>query len=160
VTPSAHRRLVSYPDAAWLPPGGRAEVVLAGPDAAPPEPTCLVRALVTRSGAVLTRARGDGRRDIPTRRVGEEPVAHAVRSLLVDTMGDLAPARLLGWVRNVVEGPVEVYEWPTPEAHFAVWHCEAPAALQPEGRWLEAGRVESQLGRRHWWPLGGQLGLR
>jgi len=115
---------------------------------------------VTRSGSVLTRDREDGRRDIPTRRVEEESVTDAVSSLLVDAMGDLAPASLLGWVRNIVAGPVAGYEWPTPQAHFAVWHCEAPADLQPEGGWLAAGRVESELGQRHWWPLGGHLGLR
>jgi hypothetical protein len=83
-----------------------------------------------------------------------------VRSLLLHAMGDLAPASWLGWVRNVVEGSVDGYEWPTPEAHFAVWHCEAPPGLAPEGRWLEAGQSGPQLGQRHWWPLARQLGVR
>lgn len=39
------RVLTSRPEASWLPPGGRADVVLA-PDDSPPEPRCLVRLLV------------------------------------------------------------------------------------------------------------------
>jgi len=65
--------LVSRVDAAWLPPGGRADVVLADADEAPPPPTCVVRLLATRDERVLTMRRADGRGlDLPTRLVGDE----------------------------------------------------------------------------------------
>lgn len=59
--------LFSHPDAAWLPEDGRADVVLAGAHSVPPDPTCVVRLLVTHGGKVLTVDRADGKGlDIPT----------------------------------------------------------------------------------------------
>ena len=152
------RVLVSHDAPGWLPVGGRADVVLAGAAAEVPEPTCLVRLLVTRGGRVLAVPRPDGRGlDIPTRAmVGGAPEA-SLRSLVVAALGDVHPTTLLGYVRNVVPTPPEDYPWPSPDAYFVVWHCALPAGVDVGGEWLDSGRAEAHLGDRHWWPLAATL---
>lgn len=149
--------LASTPDAPWLPPGGRADVVLAGAGEDPPEPTCLVRLLVVHDGRVLVSPRGDsGGLDIPTRRVGDESPDVALRALAAETPASVGEPALLGYVRNVVPTPADGYPWPVPEAHFAVWVSDLGAG---EGRrtqaagWLDRHEAEEHLGERHWWPL-------
>jgi hypothetical protein len=162
----AARVLASTQDAPWLPPGGRADVVLAAAGEDPPEPTCLVRLLVVRDGAVLVVARPDrGGLDLPTRRVGDESPDEALRALASQTPVVAAETVLLGYVRNVVETPADGYLWPAPEAHFAVWvsdleagrgrRAETAAATRraQTARWLDRHEAEEYLGERHWWPL-------
>jgi hypothetical protein len=154
---SQARVLVSTPDAPWLPPGGRADVVLAGVDEDPPESTCLVRLLVVSDGAVLVSPRRDGGGlDIPTRRVGDESPDAALRALAAETPESVAEPALLGYVRNVVATPADGYPWPVPEAHFAVWvfGLEAGRGRRARtARWLDRHEAEEHLGERHWWPL-------
>lgn len=152
------RALTSVPDAPWLPSGGRADVIVVGEEATLPDPTCLVRLLVTRRGSLLTvpRADGDGV-DIPTSRVADGDVAAVLRRLVVQTLGEEVPAHLLGYVRNEVLDPPDSYPWPSPRAHFCVWHCEAPAGAEPRGTWLDRATAPLLLSARHWWPLVGHL---
>lgn len=146
--------LASRPDAPWLPPGGRAEVVLAGAGQGSPDPVCLARLLVTRDGQVLTLPRADGQGlDLPTRAVGEESLTDCLEGLTLGALGVLRPTTLLGYVRNVVPSPETGYPWPVPHAHFVVWHCVLPPADRVEGTWLDLGDAEGELGKRHWWPL-------
>ena len=121
----------------------------------------MVRVLVSRRGAVLARRRADGRgSDIPSRSVKDGSVEHTLQSVLAGVPPEVGAAKLLGWVRNVVDAPGEGYPWPTPEAYFVVWHCEVAPDAFPEGDWLEAGEVEVHLGERHWWPLAAHVGIR
>lgn len=153
-TGPAGRLLLSYPDAPWLPDGGRAEVVLAKPGAGPPEPVCLVRLLATHERKILVVPRADGRGlDLPFMRVDGRPVDACVRSLTVDTFGAAEPARLLGFVRNVVHDAPDTYPWPTPYAHFVVWHCHRAMDTTEQGVWLDEAEAECALATRHWWPL-------
>lgn len=155
--PSQDRVLLSRRDAAWLPDGGRADVVLAGAGAEPPSPTCLVRLLVTRAGRILTVPRADGRGlDLPTRPVGDGDVDGCVQTLMLEAVGRVHPT-LLGWVRNVVPGDPDGYPWPLPKAHFAVWHCQVPADGDPRGTWLDGPEAQTHLGGRHWWPLAAHV---
>lgn len=156
--PEEDELLVSVADAAWLPEGGRADVVLAGPDAVPPDPTCLVRVLASRDGKVFTVPRADGKGlDLPTLPVGDGTAHGCLQALMAQVVGSAHPAVLLGYVRNVVPDAPADYPWPSPEAHFAVWHCAVPAACEPRGTWLDAAEAESQLGERHWWPLAAHV---
>jgi hypothetical protein len=118
----------------------------------------MVRLLVTRNGQVLVEPRADGRGlDIPSLRVGHMAVDECLRALMVRSLGDIRPAVLLGYVRNVVDDAPESYPWPAPHAHFAVWHCEAPADVDGHGEWLDLRAGEAQLGDRHWWPLAAHV---
>jgi hypothetical protein len=154
---SQARVLASTQDAPWLPPGGRADVVLAGVGEDPPVPTCVVRLLVVRDGAVLVVTRPDrGGLDLPTRRVGDESPDDALRALASETPAVAAEPALLGYVRNVVEKPADGYPWPVPEAHFAVWVSDLEAGRgrrAQTARWLDRQEAEEHLGERHWWPL-------
>lgn len=152
--PNAEQVLVSYHDAAWLPEGGRADVVLAGKHDTAPSPTCLVRLLVTQRRRVLVVRRLDGMGlDIPTLRVGEANVDECLQNLMVGALGGLHPITLLGYVRNHVPAAPDDYPWPWPHAHFTVWHSELPGDLHVGGVWLNAADAEAELGNRHWWPL-------
>jgi hypothetical protein len=132
--------------------------VALGPSAALPEPTCLVRLLVTQDGRMLVVPRGDGRgMDIPTRAVGGGAVHRVLDSLVVDVLGDVRRTVLLGYVRNVVREPPDDYPWPAPDAYFAVWHCPLSADGEPEGEWLDPVGAAIELGERHWWPLAAQV---
>jgi len=120
----------------------------------------VVRVLATRGGAVLTRRRADGRGcDIPAQPVKDESVEPTLQSVLAGVAPEVGAARLLGWVRNVVDAPDQGYPWPTPDAYFAVWHCEVAPASDPEGEWLQPGEAEAHLGERHWWPLAAHVGV-
>ena len=145
---------MSHLDAAWLPEGGRADVVLARQHAPAPSPTCLVRLLATCSRKVLVVPRADGMGlDIPTLRVGHAVVEECLRTLQLGALGSVHPTTLLGYVRNIVkEAPVD-YPWPSPDAYFSVWHSELPETHGVEGVWLDAADAEPELGNRHWWPL-------
>jgi hypothetical protein len=147
--------VVSHANAAWLPAGSRADVVLAaGHVVAPPSPVCLVRLLATRDGRVLTGARPDGAGlDIPTLRVVDGTAEAGLQALVTQTLGRAHPTTLLGYVRNVVPDPSDDYPWPSPEAHFAVWTCEVPPGVDPDGVWLDASEAKAHLADRHWWPL-------
>lgn len=142
--------LLSVPDAPWLPPGGRAEVVRS-PTA--PRPTGLVRLLVRRDGTVFCTPRDDGRLDLPTRRVsGDDPDGSVTaRRLVRDVLGPGARPSPVGYVRNVVPAPDDDYPWPVPVAHFTVW--EAVGEPVRDGRWVDVSVGSSVLGTRHWWPL-------
>lgn len=134
-------------------------MVLAGPAASAPTPTSMVRVLVTRRGELLTVPRADGRGlDIPSRRVGHgDAVEACVQRLLRSALGSVPPAVLVGYVRNVVDQPTGDYPWPTPVAHFGVWHCELPAHCEVGGRWLDAGEATSLVAERHWWPIAAHV---
>ncbi|GAA1240521.1 hypothetical protein GCM10009657_15380 [Oryzihumus leptocrescens] len=51
----------------------------------------------------------------------------------------------------------EAYPWPTPVAHFAVWHCELPPDCDVDGGWLDVGEARPLVGERHWWPVASHL---
>lgn len=145
---------MSNPQPSWLPVGGRADVVLAEADAVPPRPTCLVRLLVMRERKVLAVHRADGRGlDIPTLLVEDGAVDDSLQALVVRVLGKEHPTELLGYVRNTVPGSPADYPWPSPQAHFAVWHCASPIDREIRGVWLEMSEAEALLGDRHWWPL-------
>jgi hypothetical protein len=151
--PVEERVLAGRPDAPWLPPGSRAEVVLAG-GSPPPEPVCLVRLLATSDERVLTVPRADGSGlDIPSRVVGDESHTDCLEALRVGVLGVTPPTKLIGYVRNVVPSPGPGYPWPVPRAHFAVWHCPMPPDSEVAGTWLDLREAEAELGERHWWPL-------
>lgn len=148
-----HERVVlSTPDAPWLPPGGRADVIASRQDDAPPR-TVVVRAVLRDARGIHVVARADGRGlDLPMRHVavGESP-SDALRAL-GDELGlgsDRAP--LIGYVRNVVREPDAGYPWPVPTACFALFAL--PAGGLTGGRWLPTAQQEVELGERHWWPL-------
>ena len=150
--------LARHHEAAWLPPGGRADVVLVGKDAAVPAPTCVVRVLATRDGDVFTVPRTDGKGlDIPTAPVAEAGAVGSLQALMLGVFGEVHPAKLLGYVRNVVPDAPDDYPWPSPDAHFAVWHCAVPADCEPRGVWLAAAEAGSHLRERHWWPLAAHV---
>jgi hypothetical protein len=146
------RVLSSRPGAPWLPPGGRADVVLAQDDEAP-GPTCLVRLLVVQDGSVLCVPRdGHGKEDLPTRVVPPGDAARStVEQLARDVLGETVPLHLLGFVRNTVTAPTPDYPWPSPVAHFAVWRAE-PSGRRVAGTW-RALEDPGDLVDRHWWPL-------
>lgn len=151
---TSERVLVSHDRAAWLPEGGRADVVLAGVPAVVPSPICLVRLLVTLRNRILVVPRPDGRGlDLPTRRVEGAGWDEAVGALVRQAVDGDHPARLLGYVRNTVPGAPAGYPWSVPYAHFAVWHLPLPDDRSTPGTWLGAAEAEVELGRRHWWPL-------
>ena len=149
--------LVSHQGAAWLPEGGRADVVLTGANHVVPAPLCLVRLLVTRGNSILVEARADGRGlDIPTRRITDGSWEGVVEGLLRQALGSVRHSALLGFVRNDVPGTPEDYPWPLPHAYFAVWHCPLPGDEEATGTWLDEVEAEAHLADRHWWPLAAQ----
>jgi hypothetical protein len=132
--PTSERVLVSNATPSWLPDGGRADVILGGTDSVPPSPTSLVRLLATRHGKVFTVHRADGSGlDIPSLSVEGGAVEGCLKALMVRTFGGVHPARFLGYVRNIVSGAPNDYAWPSPHAHFAVWHCALPPDCDPRG---------------------------
>ena len=151
-----HERVVaSVPDAPWLPQGSRADVIASRQDS-PPANTVVVRLALRRGTELLVLDRLGGGTDLPSAPVGDiGPLAALDRLHTVITGGPLrASARLLGYVRNTVPRPRADYPWPAPTAAFGVWTDEPPPSVSPlAGRWLEADRLEAELGDRHWWPL-------
>lgn len=133
-------------------------MVLAAAESPVPAPICMVRLLATRGRDILTVTRDDGRGlDIPSVRVGVSPVQERLEALLLDSIGALQPATLVGYVRNVVTEPTEDYPWPVPDAYFAVWHSEVAERRVDRGLWTPARSAKSRLGTRHWWPLAAQV---
>ena len=129
-------------------------MVLADRAADVPSPLCLVRLLVTAGSSILVEDRPDGRGlDIPTGRVHDGAWEEPVQQLLRRTVGSHHPSRLLGYVRNTVPAAPTDYPWPSPYAHFAVWHCALPTHPDAPGTWLDAIQADAELGDRHWWPL-------
>jgi hypothetical protein len=156
-----HERVVrAVPDAPWLPPGSRADVITSRQDD-PPANTVVVRLAVFRGADLLVVERSDGGWDLPSRLVVDQTPVHAVRELAVEVLGGAvqatAPAlspTLAGYVRNTVPSPSPDYPWPTPKACFAVYtdhFAGDPAAVG--GRWLPSDQWPTALGQRHWWPL-------
>lgn len=146
------RVVLSVPDAPWLPPGARADVIASRQDEAPPR-TVVVRAVVRDSRGLLVVERGDGGGlDLPMRRVaGGEPPTSALDDLAAELGVWRARAQLIGYVRNVVRMPDPDYPWPVPTACFALFTL--PADGVEGGRWLPAVDQPAALGERHWWPL-------
>lgn len=164
----------SVPEAPWLPPGSRADVIASRQERAPAN-TVLVRLAVLRGQDVLVAARSDGGLDLPSRTVGDAEVSATVARLQESVLGAPGHAmpRLLGYVRNTVPNPGPDYPWPAPQACFAVFlerdtATDQPGDLrhdlpddlagdvvgQPEGaRWLAPDRALVELSGRHWWPL-------
>ncbi|SDP43089.1 Protein of unknown function [Pedococcus dokdonensis] len=151
-----HERVVRpVPDAPWLPPGSRADVITSRQDEAPAN-TVVVRLAVLRGADLLVVGRPDGGWDLPSRRVVEETPADAVRVLVAELLGtpDALSPRLAGYVRNTVPRPSPDYPWPTPKACFAVYTDHlVGAAGDDAGSWLPSGQWATVLGERHWWPV-------
>jgi hypothetical protein len=148
--------LLRHDPCPWLPPGGVAEVVAYDGPAAP-EPTAVVRLLVTAGDAVLVVPRPDGRGpDLPTTTVGGT-VEDALALLVERHLDGAALPRLVGFVRNTVPEPPPDYPWPAPVAHFAVWHAAVDRAAARQGSWLAPRDAARRLRERHWWPLLGAV---
>ncbi|MEU4384906.1 hypothetical protein [Promicromonospora sp. NPDC023805] len=147
--------LSCLPDAPWLPPGGRADVVVHDPEDPAPSPLGLVRLLVTDSdGRIFCRPRTGDRPgwDLPTAPVPEGSPQTAVEQLTTAVFGQVAATELVGCVRNTV--PVGTrYDWPAPVAHFAVYRVLDHAVAVLDGIWLDHDDAAEYLGERHWWPL-------
>ena len=146
----------STPDAAWLPPGSRADVIASRQDSPPPR-TVVVRALVQSERGLLVVERPDGRGpDLPTRTVaGGEPAEVTLEALCEGLGLSAVGAALLGYVRNVVPTPDPTYPWPAPTASFAVFTVLSDGDAPRTGTWCPPNRHEVELGERHWWPLVG-----
>ncbi|WP_435735986.1 hypothetical protein V5D56_14400 [Cellulosimicrobium sp. PMB13] len=147
--------LCSWPGAPWLPPGGRADVVLLDEDVAMPEPTALVRLLIRDdAGRVFCVPRTGGRPgwDLPTRTVGDEGPGEALDGLVRTVLGRPHETTPLGFVRNTVPAGT-TYAWPAPVAHFAVHRVLGSARPRVDGTWFDAAAAREHLGERHWWPL-------
>lgn len=151
-----HERVVrSVPEAPWLPPGSRADVIRSRQDD-PPSTTVVVRLALWHGTDLLVMDRTDGRGpDLPS-----APVAHLSPGEALDRLHRVvtgAPAadlHLAGYVRNVVPVPEPDYPWPAPVASFAVWRRDVRSANGlPVGRWLAQEEQEDQLSGRHWWPI-------
>lgn len=153
-TPRVHhaqRLLQRHDPCSWLPEGGVADVI-ADESEQPPRPTPVVRLLVTSPAGILTIHEPDGRLGIPTARVADDPQTSVVALTRAHLVGEHTPLAI-GYVRNHVPGPAAGYPWPTPFAHFAVWHCAVGSDEARQGSWLELPRARAALGERHWWPL-------
>lgn len=148
--------VLSTPDAPWLPPGSRAEVVRS---AVAPSPTCLVRLLLRRGAEVFCVPREQtAALDLPTRVVeASDPDGRATAArLALDVLGQDARLVPVGFVRNVVAQDAPDYGWPVPVAHFVVW--EAMGVPVVDGEWVAARGAGSLLAERHWFPLLSELG--
>jgi hypothetical protein len=143
--------VLSTRDAAWLPVGGTADVVLSSK---PPAPTLLVRLLLRRGNQVFCVPRAEsGKLDLPTLPVPRtDPDGRATAAALADRFTGSFEVRPLGFVRNRVPTHVEDYPWPTPLAHFAVWASDADPVT--DGDWVSV-TVPSVLSERHWFALVG-----
>jgi hypothetical protein len=156
--------VVRHDPCPWLPAGGRADVVLSAHPA--PEPTAVVRLLVTWGEDVWVVPRADGAGlDLPAAQVTDS-VAAALDGLLAAAPVGTRGLRPWGFVRNTVTDPPFDYPWPAPVAHFAVWHGTVDPNAEPDGaartgqdppeaggRWLGRSAAAEALGERHWWPL-------
>lgn len=151
-----HERVVaSVPDAPWLPPGSRADVITSSQEA-PPSTTVVVRLALRRGTDLLVLERRGRGLDLPSAPVGGHSAIEALDRLAAVVLGGSALPRptLVGYVRNTVPHPDDDYPWPTPQAAFAVFTAELErSARVAAGSWLEASRMEAELAERHWWPL-------
>ncbi len=144
------------PDAPWLPPGSRAEVVRSS---VAPSPACLVRLLLRRGDEVFCVPREQtAALDLPTRVVGpSDPDGRVTAArLALDVLARDARLMPVGFVRNVVAQDTPDYGWPVPVAHFVVW--EATGVPVVDGEWVEASGAGSLLVERHWFPLLASIG--
>ncbi|WP_457254708.1 DUF4031 domain-containing protein [Pedococcus sp. P5_B7] len=151
-----HERVVrAVPEAPWLPPGSRADVIASRQDEAPAN-TVVVRLALLRGPELLVVERPDGGVDLPSRRVGGDSVAEALGLLVGELMGTptaLVP-RLVGYVRNTVPSPDDGYPWPAPKACFAVFADRITESDDAEvGTWRHLSDPTDDLSGRHWWPL-------
>lgn len=147
-------------DAPWLPSGGVAEVVLAGPGDEVLGPVGLVRLLITDDdGRIFCVPRAGGRSgwDIPTAPIGHADADVAIGELTVAVFGTRQRVALAGAVRNVVPADV-VYEWPNPVTYFCVYRPTASLPPVIDGSWLSAEEADVELAKRHWWPLVARSG--
>ncbi|MFD6140781.1 hypothetical protein [Promicromonospora sp. NPDC060271] len=147
--------LSCLPNAPWLPPGGRADVVIHEPDDPAPRPLGLVRLLVADSdGRIFCRARTGDRPgwDLPTAPVPDGGPQTAVSGLTTAVFGKVTATELVGYVRNTVPAGTR-YAWPTPVAHFALYRVHDHAVPVLDGTWLDDDTAAEHLGERHWWPL-------
>ncbi|QGN59001.1 DUF4031 domain-containing protein [Nostocoides sp. HKS02] len=148
------RVIRSVPDAPWLPPGSRVDVIASRHEAVPAN-TVVVRLALVRGENLLAVAGPDGGLDLPSRPVGDTGAADAVEELRHSILGasrDAAP-QLLGYVRNTVPKAGPEYPWPTPQACFAVFVERDVLEEAVDGRWLDADGARAALSGRHWWPL-------
>lgn len=140
-------------DAPWLPPGGRAEVVRR---TTPPRPMAVVRLLLRDSDRVFCVPRQrTGRLDLPMLEAAHDDLdgTVTVRGLAQRITGERLGMQFIGAVRNVVEAPVDGYDWPAPVAHFGVWASDATP--RTDGIWVHLDDDEHHLRDRHWYPLVG-----
>lgn len=144
----------SVPDAPWLPPGSRADVIASRHEAVPAN-TVVVQLALVRGEDLFVVARPDGGLDLPSRLVADAVATAAVDELhrsLLGVAGAPAP-RLLGYVRNTVPHAGPGYPWPTPQACFAVFVQRGATNDPATGRWLDTEAARAALSVRHWWPL-------
>lgn len=137
-------------DAAWLPAGSRAEVILAK---SPPRPMSVVRLLILRKGTVFCVPRRDRSiLDLPMQATSPSDVdgSRAIRALADIIVGRDADILFVGAVRNVVDVDDARYGWPTPHAHFGVWATDGAPIV--DGAWVSVTEG-SPLADRHWFPL-------
>lgn len=147
--------LSCLPNAPWLPPGGRADVVIHGSDDPAPSPLGLVRLLIADSdGRVFCKARTGNRLgwDLPTAPVPDGGPQIAVEELTTAVFGQVVATELVGYVRNTVPAGTR-YDWPAPVAHFALYRALDHAMPVLDGTWLDDDTAAEHLGERHWWPL-------
>lgn len=131
-----------------------------------PEPTAVIRLLVTSGEGVWVIPRADGGGlDLPAAHV-TDGVAAALDTLLATAPVGTRGLRPWGFVRNTVPDPPVDYPWPAPVAHFAVWRGTVDPSAGPDGaartgqdpqeadgRWLGPSAAADALGERHWWLL-------
>lgn len=150
-----HERVVlSTPDAPWLPPGSRADVIASRQDNPPPN-TVVVRAALSSDKGLFVVERDDGGGpDLPTRTVQSGESAESALTALCEGIGvSSAGAALLGYVRNVVKAPGPGYAWPVPNACFTVFSVPSNGQAPTSGSWCPPSAQQRELGERHWWPL-------
>ena len=151
-----HERVVdAVPEAPWLPPGSRADVIASRQDDAPAN-TVVVRLAASHGETLLVAGRDDGGWDLPSVRVQGQAPATALRDLadaVLQAAATAAPT-MVGYVRNTVPVPTPEYPWPAPKACFAVYAVTVvrAGAVLP-GHWLGPQDARSALSQRHWWPL-------
>jgi hypothetical protein len=155
------RQIANVLDAPWLPPGSSAEVWV-GDDCRAPHPAIVTRLLLLKrnsSGELeffcVPTPKGP---NLPTRYLftgtDRESSPEGASSLMCEVFGraDL-PTRCIGFVRNVVPTPAAGYTYPSPWAHVPVFLVTDTAAPIVDGAWFGAGRGQSELSDRHWWPI-------